>query len=64
MMRKQLIFLVTLLALFFLTLAGPSTQKVRATDDGFPCDPIPKEIFLCQRNGGTFNYATCRCEFN
>lgn len=43
---------------------SPSTQKVKATDDGLPCDPPPKEIFLCQRNGGTFNYATCQCEFN
>jgi hypothetical protein len=63
-MKKQMIFVVALMALFFLTLVGPSAQKARATGgDDLPCDPSPTMIRMCELRGGTFNFATCRCEF-
>jgi len=65
-MRNRMILLLLILALCFLALPGVSGRITKASvrDDGLPCDPIPKEIWLCQRNGGTFNYATCRCEYH
>lgn len=63
-MRKQLIFLVTLIALLFIALADPYAQGARATaSDELPCDPSPTMIRMCEIRGGTFNFATCRCEF-
>jgi hypothetical protein len=62
-MRKVLTLLLMILALCFLALPGMFGQASRASgDEPFPCDPLPKEIRLCQASGGVFNYATCRCE--
>jgi hypothetical protein len=63
-MRRGLILLLLILGLWLLALPSLTGRVTKASArDDFPCDPVPKEVWLCQRNGGTFNYATCRCEF-
>lgn len=64
-MKNRLMLLLVLVGLLMM-LAVPSgfVQKVRAAaGDELPCDPSPGMLRMCQIRGGTFNFATCQCEF-
>jgi hypothetical protein len=64
-MRKRIVLVVVVVAFYLVGIAGGAGQRVKATGDDelFPCDPTPSQVRICQIHGGTFNYATCRCEF-
>jgi hypothetical protein len=60
-MRNRLLGLAALAAL--LLLAAPAPSPAPPTRGGLPCDPSPTQVRICRLHGGTFNYATCQCDF-
>jgi len=64
-MKKRLALVIVIVAFYLIGIAGGGTPSVKATadDELFPCDPQPSQVRICMIQGGTFNYATCRCEF-
>jgi hypothetical protein len=63
-MKKRLMLIVVLIALLTLEAPVGAIHKARVPSlDELPCDPSPTLVRMCQLRGGTFNYVTCRCDF-
>jgi len=63
-MRINRTILIGLASLLLIAASFGSRATARQSDDElFPCDPTPSQVRICLIRGGTFNFATCRCEF-
>ena len=58
-MKRMMSFLLLLVMLCFVV---PHASAPAKTDDElYPCDPTPFMIRRCELQGGTFDFAKCRC---